>query len=365
MPEIREIEAADHWDEIVRGFRSADLRQGHAWGEIRRRQGWTPVRLAAFEGGECVAALGALCRRLPLVGAVGYAPRGPLLHDDDLRGFDALPALADAVRARAGVTFLRVSPAVADERHDVRLRLRERGFCALPDFWSLWNSPRNVMRMPLDGSEQDLLRRMARKRRQHISTAARRGITADVRTDVADLGEFYRLLVDHADRNGYPVRDRGHLEALRAAYGPSGDLAVATGRVHGRVVSALLGVRFGALAYPLYAPSAEDARGLPVGDLVHWEWIRWARSAGCRELDFGSSGTHVPPRETDANLGIYRFKVEIGCVLTLWMPYHDMVFDPIRYRLARTLERRALGRLRFWFGLLPSSLRGAVARRAA
>ena len=87
--------------------------------------------------------------------------------------------------------------------------------------------------------------------------------------------------------------------------------------------------------------------------LLHWELMRWARDGGCLELDLGSSCTDVPPTETHPNYGIYRFKSELGARLILCTGYHDRVFAPLRYRIARLLEarahhvnRRLLGRLR-------------------
>src|SRR5262249_3546833 len=118
-------------------------------------------------------------------------------------------------------------------------------------------------------------------------------------------------------------------------------------------------------AYALSAPSSDAARGVPVGDAVHWTWIRWARDAGCTEIDFGSSGTHVPPRATDGNLGIYRFKEELGARLVLNIGYPQRVFRPARYRLARLLERRVLPRAWHRLAKLPVRVRAALARRVA
>ncbi|MGH7389756.1 MAG: lipid II:glycine glycyltransferase FemX [Candidatus Rokuibacteriota bacterium] len=365
MLAIEPITDLEAWNAIAQRFPNCDLRQSHEWGEIRRRHGWRPVRLAAFDSGHCVAAISALARRVPGLGTIAYAPRGPLADDDDERAWKALPALTDAVGQATGAVFLRVSPGLSDDRRETAGRLAAHGFVALPDFWSLWNSPRNVMRLSLDGSERELLSRMASKRRQHISTAARRGVTAERAGGPDALDAFHALLVEHGGRGGYPVRDRGYFDALHAAFAPRGALGLVVGRVNGRLAAALLGVRFGAAAYALYAPSSPAARGRPVGDVLHWEWLRWAKTSGCREIDFGSSGTQVPPRPTDGALGIYRFKVEIGCRLQLNLPFHDRVFDPLRYRVARALERHALGRARLWVGRLPARLREVVARRVA
>jgi peptidoglycan pentaglycine glycine transferase (the first glycine) len=364
MLAIEPITDGEVWNAIAQRFPDCDLRQSHEWGEIRRRHGWRPVRLAALDGGECVAAISALARRVPGLGAIAYAPRGPLVHRHDERAWTALPALADGVRAATGAVFLRVSPGLPHDG-DEAARLAALGFEALPDFWSLWNSPRNVMRLSLDGTERELLGRMASKRRQHIATAEKKGVTVERMQGRDGLDAFHALLVAHAERLGYPVRDRGYFDALHDAFAPRDALGLFAARVDGHLAAALFGVRFGSVAYALHAPSSPSARGRPVGDVLHWEWLRWAKDAGCREVDFGSSGTHVPPRPTDGALGIHRFKVEIGCRLQLHLPFHDRVFDRLRYRVARGLERHALGRARAWVGRLPSRLRQAVARRVA
>ena len=173
------------------------------------------------------------------------------------------------------------------------------------------------------------------------------------------------MLTVHAARQGYPVRDWSHFEALHTAFAPSDSLCVVFGRVHGTLVSALFGVRFGSVAYTLHSASIGAPPAASVGDAVHWTWIRWARSAGCREIDFGSSGTHVPPRATDGNLGIYRFKEELGARLMLNVGYHDRVFRPARYRLARLVELRVLPGAWHRLARLPVGVRAALARRVA
>jgi lipid II:glycine glycyltransferase (peptidoglycan interpeptide bridge formation enzyme) len=123
-------------------------------------------------------------------------------------------------------------------------------------------------------------------------------------------------------------------------------VATVLGYVAGRPAGALAGVRFGASAHLLYAASTPASRALPVGDLMHWTWICWARAAGCRVLDLGSTCTDVPPSPTHANYGIYRFKAELGARFCLYAGYYDRVYAPAAYHAGRWLERRALRNLR-------------------
>src|SRR5262245_5268950 len=109
MGEIHAIEDPDLWNAFITAFPIADLRQSYEWGEIRRRQGWTPFRLAAVDQGKGVAGLSVIARRVPGFGVVAYAPRGPMLDPEDTPGWEALRALTVNVRDRTDAVFLRVS----------------------------------------------------------------------------------------------------------------------------------------------------------------------------------------------------------------------------------------------------------------
>ena len=336
----RVVRRRDEWNAIVLGLPRPDFRQSWQWGAVRASRGWRVVRVvASSNGGEATAAVQALGLRVPWLGTVLYAPRGPLLAEGEA-GRRALPVLLRRLRAETAAVFVRASPGIV--AGDALASLRAGGFVPLPDLWSLWNSPRNVMHLDLDGSERDLLTRMGRKRRQHVSTGARKGVTVDVVTSLAALQTFHALHRVHGEREGYAVPPWPSLEALHREFAADDGLAVVRGFVHGELASVLVGVRFGPVAHTLYAASTPKARQAPVGDLLHWELIRWARAGGCQALDLGSSCTDLPPTPTHPNYGIYRFKCEFGATLRLCAEYHDHVFAPMRYRLARGLELAAL-----------------------
>ncbi len=339
--EARVVRRRDEWNAIVLGMPRPDFRQSWQWGALRTSHGWTALRVAVGSDDEWTAAAQVLGRRVPGLGAVLYAPRGPLVAEGET-GWSALPLLLRRLQAETGAIFLRASPGVAIEDADTLAPLEARGFARLPDLWSLWNAPRNVMRLDLTGSERDLLARMARKRRQHISTGGRKGVSVDIVTSLAALRTFHELHGVHGRREGYPVPPWPTLVALHREFALDDSLAIVRGFVRGELVSMLVGLRFGPVAHTLYAASTAAARQAPVGDLLHWELMRWARAAGCRELDLGSSCTDVPPTATHPNYGIYRFKCELGARLTLCAGYYDHVFAAVRYRVARRLELGAL-----------------------
>lgn len=347
------IERREEWNALVLALPHADFRQSWEWGAFRASDGWGVVRAAVLAGDRPLAAAQVFIRRIPGLGRLLYIPRGPLLADDG-EATAALAALMALLRHKLGGIFVRASlGAPADGAAAVTARLRRAGFARLPDLWSVWNTPRNVMVLDLTGTERELLQRMSRKRRQHVSTGGRKGITTALAADRATLRTFHALHVEHGRRQGYPVPAFAVVDTLHREFGRAGNLAVVSGHVKGELAAMLVGLRFGPTAHTLYLATTPAAQHAPVGDLLHWELMCWARDGGCTALDLGSSCTDVPPTEAHPNYGIYRFKSELGARLLLSVGYHDRVFAPLRYRVARVLEvrahhvnRRLLGRLR-------------------
>jgi lipid II:glycine glycyltransferase (peptidoglycan interpeptide bridge formation enzyme) len=347
------IERREEWNALVLQLPRPDFRQSWEWGAFRASDGWGVARAAVVAGDRALAAAQVFVRRLPGLGRILYVPRGPLVADGS-EATAALVSLLALLRREVGGIFVRASPGVADEASAATTTaLARAGFARLPDLWSVWNTPRNVMLLDLTGSERDLLGRMARKRRQHVSTGGRKGVTTAVATDADALRTFHALHLEHGRRHNYPVPGPAVLESLHREFGRADGLAIVTGFVKTELAGMLIGVRFGPIAHTLYLATTAAAHHTPVGDLLHWELMRWARDGGCLELDLGSSCTDVPPTETHPNYGIYRFKSELGARLILCTGYHDRVFAPLRYRIARLLEarahhvnRRLLGRLR-------------------
>jgi lipid II:glycine glycyltransferase (peptidoglycan interpeptide bridge formation enzyme) len=344
---IAELDDRARWNALVLALGDgADLRQGHEWGELRRRAGWRPHRHAILVAGVPIAAVSLLSRRLPgLEASVLYASRGPVLARDDESTWQlALEAVRDLAQ-RTDAIALRVSPPGHADDSLAQAALRDAGFVALRDDWTLWNAPRIVMRLDLRPDERELQRRMRPSTRRALGRAAARGVLMSRSTTPEAMVRFHRLLVNAARRRIRPVQSLRVFESLRRHYLAEGDGCLLLASHQDGDLAGLLAVRFGRRAYLLY--SAIDAasphtRTARPGTALHWELIRWARDAGCDTLDWGGSGTSWPPRRNDPGFGVYDFKLGFGCRLEALMPYHDLVLRPGLYRAFRAVERTVL-----------------------
>ena len=66
------------WDTFLAETPGGHHVQTSLWAQVRAAAGWRAVRVVARRGDGIVAGAQVLIRPLPLVGAIGYVPRGPL-----------------------------------------------------------------------------------------------------------------------------------------------------------------------------------------------------------------------------------------------------------------------------------------------
>jgi lipid II:glycine glycyltransferase (peptidoglycan interpeptide bridge formation enzyme) len=339
----REITDASEWNDRLLRMPHYDLRQGFEWGEARRSSGWVPFRFAAFADERCVGMLSVLGRRLPPFRlAVFDASGGPLLAEPgDGPALAALFAQADRRARVMGAVLLRVSPKVGDEEAVLRRALLDQGLIHLPDDWTTWNGPRIVMTMDITAPEEELSRKLRRRYREYIASAARRGVAVRAARSVAEGLDFHAALLAAGRRKGLPVRGRAYFQRLWREYLHEGKGVLLLAEHEGRAVGGLLGARLGSKAYMLYlALRGGSATRLHQAVSLCWEFIRWARETGCTSLDWGGVGTRFPPHEDDPGFGLYRFKRGLNATLVHLTGYYDLVYRPRAYPMFRFLEKR-------------------------
>jgi lipid II:glycine glycyltransferase (peptidoglycan interpeptide bridge formation enzyme) len=343
-------ERRSDFDAFIASSRWPDFLQSWAWGQVKACTGWRPHRLfMPGDQGRPLAACSVLERRLPGVGPLLYAPRGPIVDwGDPAAAAAALEALAAFARDRRAVA-LKLDPAVAREGGGCRAALAAGGFRLRQTGASFEGvQPRFVMHLPLAGrDEAALLAGMHPKTRYNIRLAERRGVR--VRAGGAgDLAAFYALLRETAQRDGFLIRGPGYFETLyRELVAPGMGWLLLAQAADGELLAAALVFRMGATAWYLYGASSSRRRELMPAYAVQWEAIRLARAAGCTLYDFrGVSGDLSPENPL---YGLYRFKRGFGAELVEYVGEWDLVLRPARQLLLEhglPLARRLLRALR-------------------
>jgi len=332
------------WNAIVEAL-GADVRQGFEWGELRRRAGWSPLRIAVLSGDEPVAACALVTRSAPGLGGLFYASRGPLVREGIPEAACPLLAEIGRVARRLRAIVLRASPDVRAGEQTRLAPLARLGFRPIDDHFTTWNTPRCTQSLDLRPSEDVLWQGVRRRFREYVRAAPRRGVTVEAENDEQALTGLYELLVNVARLKNYPIRGLGYYRALFEEYRTTGRMMLLVARVGGALAGGLLAVRLGSRSTMLYTSVRSEVGQTVkhhVAPTLYWEYVRRARAEGCAVADFGPSGVDLEPRETDAGYGVYRFKQGFGCATVTFAPFHDLVFRPSLYRLLRLGERGAL-----------------------
>lgn len=333
----------DAWDAFAAAHPLADFCQSWAWGQVKGRGEWSPVRVGLFESGKLVAGAQVLFRPLALRRTLAYASRGPLVDLSSVDGaaqraalFDGLQALCHERRAIA----LKLDPCLpaGEERWLEVCGARpvggQSGFGGTQPKW--------VMRLDLTGGLDAVFEGFKPDYRNRIRKAARRGVSVRLAESAEDWAAFDALLRETAARQHFAVRAKSYFDAIREEL-----VEPCAGRVflaerEGRAVGGILCVAYGPTAWYLYGGMNDEGREHYSGYVLQWEAISWAYARGCRVYDFRGV---APPNATDhPTYGLNRFKSGFGPTLVEWVGEYDLVFSPL-WHLA---FEAALPRVRAW-----------------
>ena len=301
--DLRAVENPREWAALFGPASGHSFLQRWEWGEIKRRNGWVPLRIGAFNGKALVAGMQILIQRhrpLPFLPAVGiaYVPRGPVGRVEGGVAEALIAAAVDGAR-RGGASLLRIEPPAASANW-VCPALLQVGFEASDQNVQI----RHSAYLDLGKPESEILGGFKSKTRYNTRLAGRRGV--EVRKGgEQDLESFFDLTAETGRRDGFAIHDRDYYKAVYKAFGPE-DSALFMAAYEGQDLAALMAIKTGAEAVYVYGASTSRERRRMPSYAVQWETMRWARSHGCRRYDLW--GMADPENDGDPMAGVSRFK---------------------------------------------------------
>ena len=327
------------WDAFVAAHPDGHLLQSWAWGELKGRFGWRPLRLAVSEGGRLVATAQVLLRRLPYR-CLAYVPRGPVFdRGSEEVGRLLLQSLRRLAR-RSGAIALKVEPPWLDSPEAAAWWLRQ-GF--RPSAQTV--QPRRTIVIDLGPEEEEILGQMKSKWRYNVRLAGRKGVSVRQGT-VEDLAAFYALMRETGERDGFAVHTPDYYRAALELFAEQGRAALFLAEHGGQVLAGLVAFAFGAQAIYMYGASGERERQRMPNHLLQWEAMRWARARGCQVYDLWGIPDVDPTSPSAALAGVERFKAGFGGVARRYVGAFDYVYSPLAYRAFNWMWGRRRARAR-------------------
>jgi peptidoglycan pentaglycine glycine transferase (the first glycine) len=325
------------WNDFVVTTPNFGLMQSYEWGELKEKQGWEVVRLAA----EREAKIAAVAQMLVKPAARGllslaYIPRGPLVDWEDR---ETTTALLDALYVEARrykAICLRIEPPLLHDPDNHHL-LQSYGFQHIEHT----NQPRCTMIVDLPVDMDELLMALPSSTRYNIRKSQRKGVIIDVGT-AEDLPTFFRLMETTGERSDFPIRSPDFYEQEWRAFSPLGQARLFVARYQGAAIAVQMPFCFGEHAATFHAGSLNEYRNLKAGYLMMWKAMCWAREQGCRTFDLWgipdevgeltAMGEPVPQGRTEGLWGVYYYKQAFRGQVVYYVGTYDYVYSPLPYR---------------------------------
>jgi lipid II:glycine glycyltransferase (peptidoglycan interpeptide bridge formation enzyme) len=267
------------WDAFVATVPGGHHVQTSLWGQVKALLGWDAVRVIVTDRREIVAGAQMLIRRMPLIGAVTYIPKGPVCAREDVGLSELVLDEICRVSGTNHTTLVAIQPS-NNGQATIDL-LPPRGF----EPSSLELAPTATILINLAPGPDAILAGMKRQTRQNIRRSERAGISVHEGTE-DDLPAFYTLHEATSRRQKFPPYPKEYFTHMWKVLEPHGYITVLLAKLEDEVVSALLLVPFGdTVIAKILGWSGLHGDRRP-NEALFWGSIQWARSRGYSYFDF-------------------------------------------------------------------------------
>lgn len=278
---------------------------------------------------------------LPLVGQYLYVPRGPRQSNNQSpnsnfqRNIQKLIAGAKERKMK----WVRIEPETEEMLEEIKktvdtLRQAQGGNLRVTKAPHDMQ-PREVLKIDISKTEEELLARMKSKARYNIRLAEKRGVRVFETREEKYIAAFLDLITATSGRKGIASHPRGYYEQFFQVL-PQDMCQLFVAEYEGEVLAANMMIFFGETTTYLHGGSGDAHRDVMAPYLLQWEQIRVAKARGFRIYDFGgvSVNTH------NSWQGITKFKTGFAPQVapTLFPGAYDIVLDTQSYFLYDVLR---------------------------
>lgn len=271
-------ENASRWDLFVQENGGSHL-QTSLWAQVKKPLGWANVRLIAENSGEIVAGMQLLIRRFPLLGAVAYIPRGPIMRDQRAQVIEALYQQLEQLIQAQRIQYLNVQPTFAGAKFVDYLRVH--GF--QPSQISV--APQATAWIDLNQDLDTLWGNIKKARRKAIRYASSKALA--VREGCCnDIDMFYTFLAQVAQRRKGKIYPKAYYENMWRVLHQQGCLRLFILEYQGKPVTMHWVIPFGETLVSKLAAWSGEYSELHPNELLEWSVIQWAKAHGYHYYDF-------------------------------------------------------------------------------
>lgn len=304
------------WDSFLLKTSGGHYTQSSAWAQVKALLGWRVMRILIYDCDQIAGGAQILLRSLPVIGAVGYVPGGPLFACDDPQSVRLLITQLQRIAKVYKIRYLclqprRIEANLEDQLMSKGYRPGSRELLAV-----------STLLLDLTQDIDQILKSMRKSTRHNIRLSQKRGCIVREGSE-HDLQSFYRIVMESCKINKWTTFSEDYFAGLWNILYPRGYLHLFVAEHEGEAIAVSLIITFGDTVTDTMGAWNGSQAKLHPNELLEWTAITWAKSQGYRYFDFDglapkvASGEETPDANRD---GATFFKVGFGGQPALYPP---------------------------------------------
>lgn len=272
MLNFKEITDKVEYDRVF-ADQQMHILQSWQWGEVKKIEGWQPLRIGVYFGDQLTGVFLIQTKDLPLVGGrFGYIPK--------FRGISGLDKVGTQVLGKfvsdLGLAFL-------------IWEFDDQDAAAQFSFLSKYSGhvqPQQTDIVDLTKTEEGLFMAMDGNYRRNIKKAQREGVIVQEYSQGQEaLDRFYDVMQQVFLNTKYLARDKKYFQNVWEQLSYIGCAHIFTADLNGISVGSYLVINDNSGAYELYGGVSNEGRKVEASYLLKWEAFRYFQSVGKKSYD--------------------------------------------------------------------------------
>lgn len=331
------IEAGNQttWDKFITSDPSANFLQSWDFYEFHASRGNEIVRkIAINESGNIIGAYAGVIETAKRGTHLAIAG-GPIL---DWTNFRLVKKMFEDIKAEGkkhNCAFVRVRPQLPLSEKSLALFEERLGLVPAPMYLSV----EYAGVLDLEQSEAEILKNASQGFRRKLRKAEKNHIVVTTSNDPADIKDFYRIQLETAKRNNFYAFSEDFLTKQFSAFVNSGKdearLYIAQTPA-GEILAENFMIFYGNEASYHYGVSSNLGTKYSAAPLLHLRAMQDARDRGIKRYNLW--GIVDKDDKNHRFYGVSEFKRSFGCSELKYVPAHDLILNPTRYRLTKLIE---------------------------
>lgn len=327
---IVDIDNRSTWDKYVTGQPEANFLQSWDFYEFHKARGKKVVRRGVYRGEKLVGVYAGVIETAKR-GTYMAIAGGPIIDWENDKLVQAVFSDIKVQGIEAKCAFVRVRPQLELSKASLA-KMRSLGLRPAPMYLSV----EFAGVLDLHQSEEEILAGASQGFRRKLRKAAKNDIEISSDTSDEAIKEFCRLEKLHAERQKYVAFSSSFLTKQFKAFREGGEVLIYTARKDGEVLAQNFMIFYGPEASYHYGVSSVAGTKYSAAPLLHIAAMEEARKRGC--IRYNLWGIVEPDEKSHRFYGVSEFKRSFGCAELRYTPAHDMVLNPLKYRLTWAIE---------------------------